>query len=197
MPETNPQALVVRELNGSSDVLRQAAITCGPGVIRASELISSCLQRSGRVLLCGNGGSAADCQHLAGELVGRFDRQLKRPGLSAIALTTDTAILTAVGNDFGFEEIFARQVEAIGKPGDVLLAISTSGKSPNVVRALQRARELGLSTVLLGGKSGGPAMVHADVAILVPSDNTQHIQEAHIALGHVMCALIEGSFIAS
>ena len=160
-------------------------------IAAAADLIASALKRGGKLLLCGNGGSAADCQHMAAELVGRFTRDLKRPGLPAIALTTDTSVLTAIGNDFGVAGIFARQLEALGRPGDVLLGISTSGNSANVIAAAERAAAMGLIVLALTGRSGGKLAPLADVAIRIPSDVTAHIQEAHLATEQLLALLVE------
>jgi D-sedoheptulose 7-phosphate isomerase len=143
-------------------------------------------------MLCGNGGSAADCQHIAAELVSTLTQAFRRPALSAIALTTDSSFLTAYSNDYGFEGIFARQVEAHGAPGDVLIAISTSGNSRNVVLAVEKARDLGIHTVGLLG-TGGKLQELPDIVVAVPSTNTAHIQECHITLGHILCDLVERS----
>jgi D-sedoheptulose 7-phosphate isomerase len=146
--------------------------------------------RSGRkVLFAGNGGSAADAQHLAGELVSRF--AYDRPGLPAFAITTDTSVLTAIGNDYGYERLFARQVEAVGVTGDVLFAISTSGRSPNVLAALDAARARGLVTVGMSGRTGGRMSGRTDYLLRVPSDVTPRIQEGHIVMGHMICEIIE------
>ena len=142
------------------------------------------------MLLCGNGGSAADCQHIATELVCKLSKQLDRPAISALALTTDTSVLTAFSNDSGFEGVFARQVEAHGRRGDVLIAISTSGNSPNVVRAVETARNLGLITVGLLGE-GGRLAQKVDHAVVVPDRDTQHVQETLLPLEHLLCDLIE------
>lgn len=152
----------------------------------------ACLAGGGRIYWLGNGGSAADCQHLAAELVGRFERH--RKGLASVALTTDSSILTSVGNDYGFEDIFARQIEALCRPGDLVVGISTSGNSPNVLRALERARSLGARTVGLAGRDGGRLEELADLCLIVPSDNTARIQEAHILVGHLFCDLVERHF---
>jgi len=149
------------------------------------------IKEGGKVLFCGNGGSAADSQHLAAELVGKL--MFDRPGLPAIALTTDTSALTAIGNDYGFERIFARQVEALGRRGDVLVGISTSGNSSNIKAALATARKRGLVTVGLTGGSGGTMAPLCDHLVVVPSAETQKIQEGHILIGHVICALIESA----
>ena len=146
--------------------------------------------RNGRKLLfCGNGGSAADAQHWAGELVSRF--YYDRPGLAAIALTTDSSILTAIGNDYGYDYVFARQVEALGQAGDVLVAISTSGNSPNVLRAADVARARGMQVIAFTGRSGGKLLPMADLCFRMPSDETPRIQEGHEFVGHLLCALIE------
>lgn len=147
------------------------------------------LKEGKKILLCGNGGSAADCQHIAAELVGRF--RMERKALPAIALTTDTSILTAVGNDYSYDKIFERQVEAVGKRGDVLIGISTSGNSKNVINAARRARELGLLTVGFSGKGGGELSQIVDSCFVVKSCSTPRIQEVHITLGHILCDFIE------
>lgn len=149
------------------------------------------LQGGGKVLLAGNGGSAADAQHIAGELVSRF--AFDRPGLPAIALTTDTSILTAIGNDYGYEQLFARQVQAHGNKGDVLIAYSTSGKSPNILLALHVARNRGLITIGLSGNRGGPMAAACDHYLAVPARETPKIQEGHLVLGHILCGLVENA----
>jgi D-sedoheptulose 7-phosphate isomerase len=161
----------------------------GPQVTTAAELLAQVFTSGGRVLIFGNGGSAADAQHLAAEFVNRF--QIERPPLAALALTTDTSILTAVGNDYDFREIFAKQVRALGKPGDLAWGISTSGNSPNVVAGLETARQLGLRTLALSGRDGGAVAAVAEMALTVPSHNTPRVQEVHITLGHVLCDLVD------
>ena len=158
-------------------------------IVHAAELIIDSLEAGGKLLLFGNGGSASDAQHIAAEFVGRFQHE-RRP-LPAIALTTDTSILTAVGNDYGFEHVFARQVAAVGRPGDIALAISTSGASPNVLAAARTAQGSGIKVIALTGKGGGDLAPLADLAVVVPSENTQHIQEAHIAIGHILSEIVE------
>jgi D-sedoheptulose 7-phosphate isomerase len=153
------------------------------------------IERGGRILWAGNGGSAADCQHLAAELIGRFETE--RRALPAIALTTDTSTLTALANDYGYESVFSRQVAAIGRKGDVLIAISTSGSSPNILRALSTAADMGLHRVLWTGAAGGTCAEHAEFCIKVPSANTARIQEAHILIGHFLCSLIEQAVLAT
>jgi len=147
------------------------------------------LRRGGKVLFCGNGGSAADAQHLAGEFVSRF--HFDRSPLAAVALTTDTSVLTAIGNDYGYELVFERQVRGLGRPGDVLVGISTSGRSPNVLRALKAARETGLVTVGMTGNQREAIEGLCDLCIRVPSRETPKIQEGHIVLGHALCGLVE------
>lgn len=142
-----------------------------------------------KILLAGNGGSAADAQHLAGELVSRF--YFDRPGLSAIALTTDTSILTAIGNDYGFENLFSRQIQANGQKGDIFIGISTSGNSENIIKAIYECKEKGLVTIGLTGKTGGKMAYLCDYCIKVPSEETPRIQEAHILIGHIICSIIE------
>ena len=162
----------------------------GPPKTAAMIWAPNCIcSRGNKIMFAGNGGSAADAQHLAAELVGRLGRD--RPGLAAIALTADTAILTAVGNDYGFEDVFARQVDAIGKAGDVLIAISTSGRSPNLLKALRAAGAKGIAAIGFTGATGGDMAALCDPCLRVPSRATQKIQEAQIVLGHVLCALIE------
>jgi D-sedoheptulose 7-phosphate isomerase len=147
------------------------------------------LQSGHMVFWCGNGGSAADCQHLAAELVGRFRRE--RKGLASIALTTDSSILTSVGNDYGYDYVFARQVEALCRPGDLLVGISTSGNSSNVCSAISRARDIGTYIFAMTGKGGGHLARLADICLQVPSSDTARIQESHILMGHLLCDLIE------
>jgi D-sedoheptulose 7-phosphate isomerase len=147
------------------------------------------IEAGGKVMFCGNGGSAADSQHLAAELVGKL--VFNRPGMAGLALTVDTSALTAIGNDFGYEFVFSRQVEALGRPGDVLVGITTSGRSTNVVRAFEAARARDIVTVAMTGRARGPVAEAADHWLAVPHDETQKIQEGHIVLGHIFCALIE------
>ena len=155
----------------------------------AGSLIWDALKSGNKILLCGNGGSAADAQHIAAELVGRYEEQ--RRAFPAISLTTDTSALTAVSNDYGYEEVFARQVEALAVAGDVLIAISTSGKSLSVIKAADQARALGCRTIALTGCSGEPLTSHCDLAVVVPSDRTSRVQEAHITIGHLWCEIVD------
>ena len=161
---------------------------------RIVEICVKSLSRGKTIFWAGNGGSASDAQHLAAELVGRFEKD--RPAIASIALTTDTSILTAVGNDYGFESVFSRQIEALGRQGDVLVAISTSGNSPNIVKAAQAAKERGVVTIGLLGKTGGVLQDSVDHALVVPSNNTARIQEAHILIGHILCQLVEESLFS-
>ena len=158
-------------------------------VNKAAAMIAEAFKANGKLLVFGNGGSAADAQHIAGELVNRFLQ--KRRGLPAIALTTDGGVLTCIANDTGFENVFARQIEALGTKGDVCLAISTSGTSPNIVRACRQAREQGIKVIGLLGCDGGRVAALCDLALIVPSHDTQRIQETHNLIGHVLCELIE------
>lgn len=180
----------VREiLEQSAAVQRALAGAAAPEIAAAAAVLAGVFRAGGRLLLFGNGGSAADAQHIAGELTGRFRRE--RAALPAIALTTNSSDLTALGNDYGFEHVFARLVCAHGRAGDAALAISTSGQSPNVLEAVREARERGLRTIALTGRGGGKLAPAVDVAIVVPSDDTQRIQEAHIVVGHTLCELVE------
>jgi len=165
--------------------------TQGPRVAAAARMLAQVLKNGGRVLIFGNGGSAADAQHLAAEFVNRF--QVERPPLAALALTTDTSILTAVANDYDFTQVFAKQVRALGRPGDLAWGVSTSGNSPNVAAALKTAGELGLHTLALTGGRGGPVAGAAELALVVPSGSTPRIQEVHITIGHVLCDLVDYS----
>jgi len=160
-----------------------------PNIVSMGRLMRSVLDKGNKILAAGNGGSAADAQHFVAELVGRYLKE--RAPLAAIALTTDTSILTAVGNDYGFDYIFSRQVAGLGKPGDLFLGISTSGNSPNLVNAFQVAKENGVITLALVGKQGGPMMEMADHCVLVPSQNTPRIQEAQQWIWHTWCDLID------
>jgi D-sedoheptulose 7-phosphate isomerase len=156
---------------------------------RAADMLIETFQRGGKVLLCGNGGSAADAQHLAAELVGRYLKD--RGPLPALALTVDTSALTAIGNDYSFAEVFARQLDGLGQPGDLLVAISTSGNSENILRALAVAKKRGIVSLGLAGAGGGKMAGLCDLCLRVPSERTNHIQEMHIAIGHILCGIVE------
>ena len=175
----------------SADVKRMTADQCSGATFRAAEMIATSLQAGGKLMFCGNGGSAGDSQHLAAEFVATLDHRRPRHGLAALALTTDTSFLTAYANDFGFEGVFARQVETLGQPGDVLVAISTSGNSGNVVKACEAALENGIQIIGMTGEGGGKIADLADLLLAVPSTVTMHIQESHIALGHAMTLAVE------
>lgn len=162
-----------------------------PDVQRAADLIAQALRSGCKVMFCGNGGSAADSQHLASEFTGRFVDD-RRP-LAALALSTDSSALTCIANDYAFDQVFERQLRGLGRAGDVLVAISTSGRSPNVQRAAIAARELGIGVVGLLGRDGGAIKALSDIALVVPSQSTARIQEAHIFIGHTLCALVEAS----
>jgi D-sedoheptulose 7-phosphate isomerase len=174
----NEHMALFQQLNGLDAAISQAIDTC----------VQS-LQKGGKLMLCGNGGSAADSQHLAAEFTGRFMKD--RPPIAAVALSTDTSALTCIGNDYSFNDIFARQVQALGKAGDCLIAISTSGNSGNVLAAVAAAQSLGISTIGLLGRDGGKLKAQCDVAIVVPSQVTARIQEAHILIGHSLCGAVE------
>ena len=163
-------------------------------IIKAADAMAKCLRSGNKILFFGNGGSAADAQHLAAELSGRFLRE--RASLSGWALTTNSSVLTAIGNDYSFDEVFARQVQGIGSPDDVAFAISTTGNSPNVLRAVNTAREKKLITVGLSGRTGGKLHTAVDHCICIPSDQTPRIQEAHILTGHILCELLEETLFA-
>jgi len=165
-----------------------------PQVAAAAQVMIASATGGGTLLVCGNGGSAADAQHIAAEYVGRFLRE-RRP-LPALALHTNSSAVTAIGNDCGFDEIFARQVRAHGRPGDVLLALSTSGESPNVLAAVQAAREIGIATIALCGGAGGSVQAACDIAIGIPSSATPRVQEMHILVGHILCGLVEEAVCA-
>ncbi len=183
--------LVKRQLAQSistmTRVLRDETIH--DAVVAAARLTADAMKSGHKLLVCGNGGSAADAQHLVAEFVARLT--IDRPALRAIALTTDSSILTAVGNDYYFDHIFERQVEALGQTGDVLLAISTSGNSKNCIKAIKLARTLGIHTVSYTGNNGGAMKDISDINVIVPSDTTMNIQESHLALEHILCMLVE------
>ena|SRR2546426_477978 len=190
MTDHEIEDLIRAYLRSSAIVKQQAAETCHREIARAAGVLAASLLNGGKILLCGNGGSAADCQHMAAEFVSLLDVDFDRPALPAIALTTDTSVLTAHANDIGFERIFARQIQALGKAGDVLIAISTSGKSRNVVAAVREAQKGSIKTIALTGERG---LIGAEpeLTICVPSRDTGHIQEAHSAIEHVLCWLVE------
>lgn len=163
---------------------------CMDSILAAAQLIVDTFLSGGKVLLCGNGGSAADCQHMATELVNTLDKNFLRPTLPAFALTTDTSVMTSFSNDFGFDGVFERQVQGLGKPNDLLIGISTSGNSKNVIRAINTANTIKMHTLALTGNNGQLLKI-ADVAISIPSNNTQYIQEGHLTVEHILCELVE------
>lgn len=184
-------ARIRTQLLESAAVKERTAEVCASEIAAAASIIIETYRWGRKVLLCGNGGSAADAQHIAGELVAKLGRE--RPALGAIALTVNPSLLTALVNDGDQERVFSRQVEALGRRGDALIAISTSGNSSNVNQAARVARERGLLVIALAGKGGGELASLADVAIIIPSENTQRIQEGHITVGHILCDLVEAA----
>ncbi len=178
-------------IHSSIEVKKKLLDECINDIFHCGEKLAEVYRNGGKILLCGNGGSAADAQHIAAELVIRFRSSFPRPALPAHALTVDPSILTAGGNDIGFENTFARAVEAYGKPGDALIGISTSGNSENVLRALTKAKEMGLITIGLLGSGGGKIANICDIAVIIPSNETARIQESHILVGHIWCQMIE------
>ena len=180
-----------RYLMETTDTVERVISECLTDIVAASEILIGSLRGGGKLLICGNGGSAADAQHLATEFVSTLTIDNPRPSIPAIALTTDTSLLTAIANDFGAEGVFERQVEALGRDGDVLIAISTSGNSTNVVRAAERARTQGLRIIALTGAPGGALAPLADAAVRVPSSITAHIQECHLAIEQLLASLVE------
>ncbi len=180
-------------LGEAAETMRATLETCVDEVAVAAQMLTASFRAGGKLLICGNGGSAADAQHLATEFVSTFTIDNPRPSIPAIALTTDTSLLTAIANDFGVEGVFARQVESLGRGGDVLMGISTSGDSANVVRAAREASSRGLQVIALTGQAGGALAPLADVAIRVPSTVTAHIQECHLAIEQLLASLVEGA----
>ena len=185
------QAFIQDELKASSEIKLKIFDQCTDRIIKAVDIIINSLNNKKKLLFCGNGGSAADSQHLATEFVIRMDPNIKRPGIAAMALTTDTSMLTAGANDIGYDNVFARAVEALGNNGDVLIGISTSGKSESVNLAFKMAKSKGMATIAFLGKDGGASKDLVDLAIIVPSTDTQRIQEGHITIGHIICGLVE------
>jgi D-sedoheptulose 7-phosphate isomerase len=194
MPETTADHLLKDAqayLDGTAAVLATLARSDGAKLAAVAALLANRLRAGQTLFTCGNGGSAADAQHIAAELAGKF--YLHRPGLPAVALTTNTSALTAIGNDFSYDEVFSRQLEGLARPGDVLFGLTTSGRSPNVRRAVEWARQNGVTTVAFTGAKGADFAALCDHAFVAPSDDTPHIQEAHITLGHALCALAEAA----
>lgn len=193
----NIQKFISDNLKESSETKLKIIESCSADIISAIELLVNCYKNSNKLLLCGNGGSAADCQHIATEFMIRLNHQIQRLALPAIALTTDTSNLTAGGNDIGFENVFARNVEGLGNKGDVLLAISTSGNSPNVIKAVDMAHQKGMKVIGFLGGSGGKLKSLVDNPIVIPSSNTQRIQEGHITVAHIICEMVEQKLYGS
>jgi phosphoheptose isomerase len=190
--DTNQAIEQIRtHLFASAEMKRTTADSCAQAIVTAARVIVESLRDGGKVLICGNGGSAADSQHFAGEFINVLFKSRPRPAMAAIALTTDTSVLTAISNDFGFSSIFERQIAALGKPGDVVIGISTSGNSENVIRGVQHARREKLRTIVLTGAAGGQLKSSADVSICVPTEDVQQIQECHLAIEHILCMLVE------
>ncbi len=178
-------------LKESSEIKIKVLESCFEDINASADAIIRAIRNGGKIMLCGNGGSAADSQHIATEFMIRLSHDLKRPPVSAIALSTDSSMLTAGGNDIGFENIFSRTVEGIGREGDVLIGISTSGNSPNVINALKKARENKIITIGFLGATGGKMKDLCDFSICIPSENVQRIQESHITVGHILCEITE------
>lgn len=187
---------VVSLLNESIRTKNAVIAHCVNDIVAASRIVAEAMFAGRKLLICGNGGSAADSQHIAAEFVSVLNQHFPRPALPALALTTDSSMLTASANDFGFDGVFERQVQGLGARGDVLLGITTSGNSNNVIKAVDYAKASGIKTIAFTGGGGGKIDTLADVAVRVPSTNTQHIQEAHIAIGHILCDLVEQSLFS-
>ncbi len=187
----NKEKFIVDSLKESSEVKLKMEPACKAEILLAVQTLTQAYNNKKKLLLCGNGGSAADCQHIATELMIRLNHKINRPALAAIALTTDTSNLTAGGNDIGFENVFARNVEGLGNEGDVLLAISTSGNSGNIIKAVEKAHQKKMFVIGFLGGTGGKLKSLVDLPIVIPSTNIQRIQEGHITLAHIICELVE------
>ncbi len=182
---------IEESLKESSEIKLKVLETCYGDIFKASQMILETIRTGNKMMLCGNGGSAADSQHLATEFMIRLSHDIVRKAIPAIALSTDSSNLTAGGNDIGFENIFARNIEGIGREGDLLIGISTSGNSKNIVKAVQAAKSMGIRTIGLLGSGGGKLKDECEHSIIVPSDNVQRIQESHITIGHILCEITE------
>jgi D-sedoheptulose 7-phosphate isomerase len=182
---------IIDSLKESSDTKLKIQRHCMEDILSAVEVLVNTFKNGGKLLLCGNGGSAADCQHIAAEFIIRLSHDIQRPAIPAIALTTDTSNLTAGGNDIGFENVFARSVQGLGNDGDVLLAISTSGNSPNIIKAVEASKAKGIKVIGFLGGSGGKLKELVDIQIIIPSNNVQRIQEGQITVAHIICELVE------
>ncbi len=186
------RSIIEFEFNEHLKVSKATMDSIGNSLEIAAKLCIDSLKKGGKILIFGNGGSAADAQHIAAELVGRY--KVERKGLAAVALTTDTSALTSIGNDYGYDQVFVRQVEALANEGDVALGISTGGSSANVINALKLAKKMGCKTIGLSGRDGGEMNILCDVNLVVPAEDTPRIQEMHIVIGHTICHLIDQAF---
>lgn len=184
------QGALTRHLRELSATAAAAAVALGPAIAKAAEMVQRTVRGGGTLFFCGNGGSAADAQHIATEYVVRYQRE--RKAIAAVALTTDTSLLTAAANDYSFDIVFARQVEALCRPGDLLVMHTTSGKSPNLLKAAEAARAKGVATLALSAKGGGPLAAAVDHCIVVPTDRTDRAQEIQLAIQHAICDLVDG-----
>ncbi len=193
----NKEKFITDSLNESAETKQKILQHCKDDILKAVDILTKTFKNNNKLLLCGNGGSAADCQHIATELVIRLNHNINRPALPAIALTTDSSNLTAGGNDIGFDNIFARSIEGLGNKGDTLLAISTSGNSENIIRAVKKAKEKGMKIISLLGGSGGKLKDIVELPVIIPSSNVQRIQEGHITVAHIICELVEEELYGS
>lgn len=180
---------IIKELDENINIIKSLSKILSDIIVNASKMIIDCYRNEGKIILIGNGGSAADAQHIAAELVGKF--KLERNSLPAIALTTNTSILTAIANDYGYDTIFSRQIESLANSKDILIAITTSGNSPNILKAVEIAKTKNIKIIGMTGKTGGKLKNMVDILINIPSDNTPRIQEGHITIGHIICSLVE------
>ena len=185
------QKFISESLIESSETKLKIEKSCSDDIIKAVDILTAAFKNGNKLLLCGNGGSAADCQHIAAEFMIRLNHDIDRPAIPAIALTTDTSNLTAGGNDIGYDNVFARNVEGLGNSGDILIAISTSGNSSNVIKAVEKAKTKKLKTIGFLGGDGGKLSTKVDLPIIIPSKNVQRIQEGHITVAHIICELVE------
>jgi D-sedoheptulose 7-phosphate isomerase len=193
----NKEKFITDSLKESSETKLKIVRACKEDILKAVDILSDVYRNGNKLLLCGNGGSAADCQHIATELMIRLSHHIQRPALPAIALTTDTSNLTAGGNDIGFENVFARNIEGLGIKGDALLAISTSGNSGNIIKAVEMAHKKAMRVIGLLGCEGGKLKPIVDLPVVIPSSNVQRIQEGHITVAHIICELVEDELYSS
>jgi D-sedoheptulose 7-phosphate isomerase len=193
----NKEKFITESLKESSETKLKIGQDCKDDILKAVNILGEVYRSGNKLLLCGNGGSAADCQHIATELMIRLNHHIQRPALPAIALTTDSSNLTAGGNDIGFDNVFARNVEGLGNKGDALIAISTSGNSGNVIKAVEMAHNKGMEVIGLLGGEGGKLKAIVDLPIVIPSSNVQRIQEGHITVAHIICELVEDELYSS